>query len=83
MFGELGKMKITITKLELDYGFVIEARGHGIYFDRYDLDSSKKPSLIRLYRNDAIVAHIKYSQGLSLALMSVVELGKDLETIEQ
>lgn len=76
-------MRITITKLELDYGFVIEASGHGIYFSRYDLDSSKKPSLIRLYRNDAIVAHIKYSQGLSLALMSVVECGKESETIEQ
>lgn len=79
------KMKITITKLELDCRFVIEARGCGIYFDRYDLniDSSKKPNSIRLYRNDEIVAHIKYSQGLSLALMSVVELGKESETVEQ
>lgn len=76
-------MKITVRKHTFDYGFVIEVGGHGIYFSRYEVSREHKSPSIMLYRDDVVVAHVQYSLGLSLALMSVVECGKESETVEQ
>lgn len=76
-------MKITVRKHTYGYGFVMEIGGHGIYFSRYEVDTIHKSLPINLYRNGSTVAYVQYSLGLSMALMSVVEGGKESETIEQ